>query len=105
MSNSWESEHIWTPVLETNFSIIFYKCCKLYPHYLDTVLDGLEIIKTGKNMEDINGYTAVDTDLFLPKGLYKGEQGVEIIFDSGCTHAVTPREADLWVVLNLSQKS
>ena len=114
ISNSWDSEPCWTSLLENDFSIFFDKCFKLYPHYLDTVLDGLEIIKTGQNKEDINGiidindgftsindgftdmngYTAVDTDLFLPKGLYKGEKGVEIIFDSGCTHAVTPHEAD-----------
>ena len=45
------------------------KCCKLYPHYLGIVLDELENIKVGENVEDMNGYTAVDSDLFLPRGI------------------------------------
>ncbi len=126
MSNAWHSERVFTPLLGRDFSTFFDKCCTLYPHYLDTVLYCVEIIKAGQNLRDINdgfggtnnglhavdtdeltavdtddgfpdlnnGFPAVDTDLFLPKGLYKGEKGVDIIFDSGCTHAVTPHETD-----------
>ena len=39
---------------------------------------------------EISGFTAIDDDLFIPKGVYKDKTGVDIIFDSGCTHAVTP---------------
>ena len=104
ISIAWHSERLFTPLLERDFSTFFDKCCTLYPHYLDTVLYGVEIIKAGQNLGDINdrlggtnnglpdidadglpivdtdngltdlnnGFTAVDTDLFLPKGLYKG---------------------------------
>ena len=57
-------------------------------------MDGLEIIKVGESVEDVYGYTAVDSDLFLPRGMYKVDKGVDIIFDSGCTHVVAPHGAD-----------
>ena len=61
-----------------------------------TVLDGIEIVKVGEKKESSKdyGYTALENDLFLPKGVYNSEKGVPIIFDSGCTHAVTPYASD-----------
>ena len=63
---------------------------------MDTVLNGIEIVKIGekKGSSEICGYTALENDLFLPKGVYNSEKGVLIIFDSGCTHAVTPYAND-----------
>jgi hypothetical protein len=75
---------------------------------LDTVLDGLDVIKvkderkeeeylpvlnTGGALE-FTAYTALEEDLFLPRGIYSSDKGVPIIFDSGCTHAVTPYTED-----------
>ena len=61
-------------------------------------MDGLEVFQVGdmsnKMAYKIGGYTAVDDDFFLPKGIYKADEGVPIIFDSGCTYAVTPHEED-----------
>ena len=95
---SWDSEHMWTPLLEHSYSDVFNKCCDAYPHYLDAVMDGLEVFQVGEITNKIGNkigcYTAVDDDLFLPKGIYKADEGVPIIFDSGCTHAVTPYEED-----------
>ena len=72
-----------------NYGEVFDIACSKYPHYLDTVIDGLEVIKVGKekwNEEDESkfvsvhsnfpiqnkevslGYTALEDDLFVPKG-------------------------------------
>ena len=41
------------------------------------------------------GYTALEDDLFMPKGYYTTEKdGIPVIFDSGCTHAVAPVKTD-----------
>ena len=50
----------------------------------------MEIIKVGESVDEICGYTAVDSELFLPRGVYQSDKGVPIIFDYGYTHAVTP---------------
>ena len=42
----------------------------------------------------LHALTALDDDLFGPRGYYGKEDGIPIIFDSGCTHALTPFEAD-----------
>ena len=112
----WASEPTWEHILEQDYSNHFDRCCNHYPHYLDTVLDGLEVIKVkDKRREEIYlpilstggvyndatvnpeifAYTALDDDLFLPRGIYNSDKGVPIIFDSGCTHAVTPFKEDL----------
>ena len=79
-----------------------------YPHYLDTVIHGLEVIKVGDNTEmdkDIErrndfisvfsgplkdkcvyGYTSLDDDLLVPRGYYGSDDGIPVIFDSLCTH-------------------
>ena len=72
-------------------------------------MNGLEVVRIGENQEnkislfitDANNplgncyvLTGLDNDLFLPKGYYSGDGGIPIIFDSGCTHAVTPFKAD-----------
>ena len=101
--------------MERGCSDTFDHYCNLYTHYLDTVLDGLEVIKVGEENQDKGdyisifhssggiysdgiitpdtcAYTSLENDLFLPRGIYNIDKGVSIIFDSGCTHAVTPFE-------------
>ena len=54
-------------------------------------------MKVGEKKESSKvyyGYTVLEQDLFLPKGVYNSEKGVPIIFDSGCTNAVTPYASD-----------
>ena len=42
------------------------------------------------------GYTALEDDLFVPKGYYTNEKdGIPVIFDSGCTHAMAPVKTDV----------
>ena len=106
---------MWEPLLEQDCSHFFDKSCFEYDHCLDTVLDGLEVIKIGEDKypkredEDgfvsihnseapnnfLGGYTALEDDLFVPKGYYSNEGGgIPVIFDSGCTHALSPFESD-----------
>ena len=70
-------------------------------------MNGIQILKVGKEgtKTKISGYTAIDDDLFLPKGVYKNEKGVDIIFDSGCTHAVTPYTQDFVGPITPTSKS
>ena len=56
-------------------------------------------VRTKKNSIDICVNTVIDDDLFIPKGLYKSDKEVDIIFDSGCTHAVTPHAEDFVGIL------
>ena len=39
-------------------------------------------------------FIALDDDLFFPRGYYGNTDGIPIIFDSGCTYAVTPHASD-----------
>ena len=71
----------------------------------------LEVVKIKKNLgkkgeEDEHefvsthsstgyGLTALDDNLFVPKGYYyNNKDGIPVIFDSGCNHAVAPIESD-----------
>ena len=42
------------------------------------------------NDHQISSYTAIEEDLYSPKGYYIGIDHIPIIFDSGCTVAITP---------------
>ena len=76
---------------------------------MDTVVNGLEVINIGKNqweeeekyehefvsVHPTSGFTALDDDLFVPKGYYgNNKDGIPVIFDSGCNHAVAPIKSD-----------
>ena len=46
-------------------------------------------------MDDTNcAFTALDDGLFVSRGCYGNKDGIPIIFDSGCTHAITPHASD-----------
>ena len=100
---TWDSEFEWKLLLEHDYSHFFDASCNRYDYYLGTVLDGLEVIKVGEDASshptiDIpGGYTALEDDLFVPNGYYTNKRdGIPVIFDSGCTHAVAPVEFNLW---------
>ena len=50
--NTWYSVHQWELPLEHNYSASFDCACNTHPHYLDTVIHGLEIIKVGETIEE-----------------------------------------------------
>ena len=70
----------------------------------------MEVIKVGENKVKDDEYeskcvllftpnnkycafTALDDDLFAPRGYYvKKKYGIPVIFDSGCSHILTPLE-------------
>ena len=81
----WASVHKWESLLEHDHSAFFNNACNKYPHYLDTAIHGMEVIKMGedkKNYDDEYGnklvtllnpsnklcaFTALDNDLFVPR--------------------------------------
>ena len=87
--------------MEHDYSHFFDASCNRYDHYLDTILDKLEIIKVGEDASshptvDIpGGYNALENDLFVPKSYHTNKRdGIPVIFDSGCTHVGAPVESD-----------
>ena len=93
----WSSTHDWEPLLEEDYSTLFDSNCNTYDHYLEAALHRGEF---SSMMEDNipqtcdHCYTALDDDLFLPRGRYVGKDGVPIIFDTGCSISVTPHKQD-----------
>lgn len=91
------------PLLEQNYSQFFDTSCSKYPHYLDTVLDGLEVIKveydewekgeykanfvsfySSSTQSAINVsciYTALEEDLFVPKVYYAKKKMAFLLLD------------------------
>ena len=95
--------------MDHDYSGFFDHACNHYSHYLDTVIDGLEVLKVGekpKTKDDgniisvfkkpsmIHSFTALYFDLFRPRGYYGKADGIPIIFDSGYTHTLTPFASD-----------
>ena len=92
------SEHKWESLLEHDHSaFVFNDACNKYPHYLDTVIYGMEVIQMVEDKEkDDSGYenkfvslvspsnklcafTSLDDDLFVPRGYYaKEKDGIPI---------------------------
>ena len=102
----WASTHTWQPILEPSFSKYFDLNCNQYSHYLDTVLNKIEPFhdeSTRYNNEI--GMTCLDNDLYLPRGLYSSDIGLSIIFDSGCSVAVSPSKEDFGDILVPSSKT
>ena len=74
----WDSEHIFVPLLEHDYSNLFARNDLKYPHYFDTVKNGIEVVKVGDEtwsgeeyehsfvsdhtIGNANGYTALDND-------------------------------------------
>ena len=49
--------------------------------------------------------TCLDEDLYLPRGLYSSDIRIPIIFDSGCSVAVSPSKEDFGNTLVPSNKT
>ena len=94
--DEWDSEFDWKPLLDCDYSEVFDQSCKKHSHYFDAVRGDLE---GGTNEEfaslssdQINHhctycFTALEEDLFSPKGFYVGSGSKPIVFDSGCSIA------------------
>ena len=46
------------------------------------------------------GLAALETDIFRPMGLYAGDEGKSVVFDSGYTLAVSPFDSDFQGPIN-----
>ena len=102
---TWASEYQWRPILDPDYSSIFCQNCEKYPHYIEACkgnLDGIgsnnEPFRTmasdTKNHHCAHCVTALEDDLFALKGFYIANEDKPIVFDSGCSIAVTPRLED-----------
>ena len=47
----------------------------------------------GHNTNELS-FTAIDGDLYVPKGYYIQEDNTKIIFDSGCSVSIAPFTSD-----------
>ena len=91
------STHDWEPLLEKDYIILFNSNCNTYDHYLKAVLhrgDFSFMMEDNILQTCDHCYTALDNDLFLPKGYYVGNDGVPIIFDTGYSISVIPHKQD-----------
>ena len=79
-----------------DYSQLFDHNCNTYSSYLDTITNGSELFLTNNNKHQIynSSYTALDDDLYGPKGYYLGADQIPVIFDSECTVAITPFTED-----------
>ena len=85
----WNSEFKWLPLLDADFSHIFEHNCKKDAQNMYTVTHKLDVFQ---EKETICGsfFTAIEDDLFLPKGYYIiGDSKLPIVFDSGFSFYVT----------------
>lgn len=62
---------------------------------------GTDMIQVREDYKIDDASTALEDDLFLPRGYYKMSDGVPYTFDFGCTHAVTPFTSDFKAKLRL----
>ena len=94
------STYTWEPLLEQYYSTIFYNCCNKYDHYLEALLP--KGYFSSMMMDDdaatrhtcIQCYTALDSDLYLPKKCYVAVGGIPIIFDIGYSISIKPHKQD-----------
>ena len=101
-TNQWESLPIWRSMLERDYSGIFSKNCKRFPHYFDAVKDSvgtydeeLFLLQSDTiNHHCAHCFTALDDDLFAPKGFYADNGDRPVVFDSGCSVSITPYKDD-----------
>ena len=89
--DEWASVYEWKPILVDDYSALFDDNCKKYNHYFDAVrgdLGGSNEEFAFLNSNAINHHcthclTALEEDLFAPKGLYVNSGSKPIVFDSG----------------------
>ena len=88
----WRSEYKWKPLLDCDYSNYFDLNCNQYSHYLDAVMDKIEAFEGGKGGPTQVSYcfNGLIDDVFVPVGVYVNNNGMAIVFDTGCSVAVTP---------------
>ena len=80
------------PILEPDFSNYFSFNFNQFDHYLDAVLNKIDPFPDDQKID--LGITGIDDSLFVPTGMYVEEGTVLVIFDSGCSVAVSPCKDD-----------
>ena len=92
------------PIIEPYFRNCVDFNYNQHDHYFDAVLRKIEPFPDDKNMN--LGYKLLNKDLFLPTGMdLTREEGLPIIFDSGCSVAVLPYEEDFGETLTKVSKT
>ena len=94
--DGWASNHKWSPTLDHDYSGDFDLNCNQYDHYLDAVMNKIEAFTDGGGGASKDyGFTSLEDDVFIPVGLYIGDsKEIPIVFDTGCSVAVTPYKED-----------
>ena len=74
-------------------------------YHLDVVLRNLGDMGSSEFSNIFQeGYASLNDDLLVPIWCYVGDQGLEVIFDSGCTIAVTSVKKDfVWDIQPVSK--
>ena len=88
--------------MEEYYSMIFNQNCERYPHYLDVVKGSLGVEDTESpflqsdtlHHHCAHCFTALEEDLFNPKGFHSDNSNKPVVFDSGCTISITPFKED-----------
>ena len=83
--------------IRKNHSNQFNWCCNKYFHYLDAVMYRLDLLPSGHQVCGTSN-TTIEYDWFSPKVFYVDKEGyTSLVFDSGCTIAVTPHKKNFTV--------
>ena len=78
-------------IRERDYGELFDRNCSKYPHYVDAVKYGIGLIDSQPCKIS---YTALNTYIFNPVGIYAQSDGTPVIFNSGCTIAVIMHTSD-----------
>ena len=112
---TWASEHQWQPILDPDYSSTFSHNCARYKHYFEATRGKLGIHSDDKPFGTLASdtkhhhcahcFTALEDDLFAPSGFYIANGDKPIVFDSGCSIAVTPHLEDFGGEIKKVQKT
>ena len=110
---SWESEHVWKPLLDPEYSEVFSTYCDKYAHYFDATKGFLGVddehfplLQSDTMLHHCaHCFTALEEDLFMPRGFYVGSGDKPVVFDSGCTMSITPFKEDFVGKIDPVQKT
>ena len=77
------------PLLQPDYATFLDKYCNMHKHYLDATIQRLNVIAPPAQ-ESFTCFKALEEDLFAHSEYYLDEKITPIVFDSGCSIAVTP---------------
>ena len=95
-SATWMSEYMRESWLEHDSSAFFQYICDKYPHYLDIVMHGMEVIKVGENRWDEDEYESKCVSVFSQNNKPWLENNI-IYDDNDFNYAFTALDDDLFV--------